>query len=1107
MIETIAHLADIHVRKTPSRNQEYEQVFKRVITSLKKMKPSRIAVVGDLVHDYLDLQGEQLVLAHNFLKDLAGIAPVRIGRGNHDCRKSNLKRVDSIKAIVETLSDYDIIYYDKTGFYVDDNITWAVWHHGEKNNNPWRKKEGKTILANPEHNFTVDLFHDPVSGCLSTSNFEMKSKSYYKVGDFKGDLSLLGDIHKQQYLNKEKTKAYCGSLIAQDISEGDGAFHGYLLWDVATKTATEVPIKSTHSYHNVKITPYTDFDDLDFEIEDTTKDMTVRFLWHTLPTVRTAENDRSLASYVKGKYGNVKVLHKNEFVESEDIEIDANVVTLENVTDEAVQHEIFRNHLEKIGADDDLIEDIIKLDGEILNLIDIPVDQNIEWDIVKFGGTNFMSYGKLDIDWRNLDGLYQITGENTAGKTTLMKLISYILFNKTLETETRQKHGDIRFVNNRNGADSSDSYLVLEANGEYFGIKKNTTIERKRDKSVSKVPTKLSYYVLNSPDDEMTDDNALEKLDGDQRNATQKKIDAIIGSYENFKRIVMTTSDTLNEILSNDMATFIDSLLFDSGLDIFDKKLEGWKKLNKLNNEKSRVTCNVDLVEKSNVIYEQDISLNKVNVEDIEKIKLPEVNDKLIKGNEYIQEQTLKLYKIDDEIFNLDVDTARLDISGHNRKIVEIESRKLVLQRSISVLKETYDVEKLNNLILQRDGHKQTIYEKKMSIKEQERTKSNHRHQIEILNGKIFTLKRDGKTLKDEVTALKESKTCPTCGQLMTAEHQTHVDEKVNEKVAKMYSLGDDIKSVQNDIDTVWTTAMNVCDEEISVLEKEIVSIDLGMEKVLTEIGDLNNEKNDVERRKTLQDELDLIPTKIENEELNISIINQKITRHEDSLKQIEENVRINKSIVAAKEKVKLLEGEKTNLTERIFIIKREITDKELLIKNNETLVTDFKVQEHQDNVMAQYKKCVHRDGIPRFMLVNHILPKINKTLEKILDVADFKIWLDPEDLRPKLVYYSRPDSIVDCIGSSGKERTFSSVVLKFALNQINVKAKPSIFLLDEVMGKLDPNGVEEFKQILQLIKNNMKKVLVIEHTHEINPDHLITAKLDDDGISSLTLT
>jgi len=73
-----------------------------------------------------------------------------------------------------------------------------------------------------------------------------------------------------------------------------------------------------------------------------------------------------------------------------------------------------------------------------------------------------------------------------------------------------------------------------------------------------------------SPDDELTNELSIDNLDEDRRVKTQQKITSIIGGYDNFMRIVMTTSDTLNRILSNDMAVFIDSLLFDSGLDIFD---------------------------------------------------------------------------------------------------------------------------------------------------------------------------------------------------------------------------------------------------------------------------------------------------------------------------------------------------------------------------------------------------------------------------------------------------------------------------------------------------------------------------------------------------------
>ena len=1105
MVNKIVHMADIHIRKTPTRNFEYGEVFKRVIKSLKDEKPDRIVIVGDLVNDYLDLQGEQLIMAYNFLKDMSMVAPVRITRGNHDCRKINLNRVDSIEAIVSTLKDYDIKYYNKTGFYTDDNITWGVWHHGDKNNNPWKNKDGKKILKNPEHYFTIDLFHDPITGCKSTSGFEMKSKSYYKISDFRGDLSLFGDIHKFQYLDKNKTKAYCGSLVEQDISEGDGDFHGYLVWDVATKTATQVPIKNDYTHHNIKITPYIDFDDLDFEIENPTSHMWVRFLWGTLPATRNSDNERAVTAYVKSLYKNLTISHKNEFIESEEIEVNEDV-TLENISDVAVQQDIFKDYLTRIGIDETLINDVIALDEEIFKSIDVLVDGNIEWNVVKFGGTNFMSYEKLDIDWRDMNGLFQISGVNTAGKTTIMKILTYILFGKTLETKDKLKFGDKRFVNNRNGAKFCDGYIVIEANGEYYGIKKMTRIETKKDGTINGAPTSLSYYVLANPDDVMDDNTAIEKLDGDRKDKTQKKINSIIGSYDNFMRIVMTTSDTLNNVLSNDMAVFIDSLLYDSGLDIFDKKLEGLKVYQKRVNEKSRVVCNVEATTNANTILRESIKNLQDEIKLIDEVNIPEIQNRVVMGRTHVENLTKRLYHIDQEIYSLNVDECVDEIKMHKTNIDELSGREGILIESINSLINSFDEEKLVRLNQERDNNKQLIYDKKLEIKSEEKKISDWQHEIEIENGKIFVLKRDGKKMKDNIAELKKSKTCITCGQPLTADHQIHIDETIINVRNEMMKIVDEIKLIENNILSNQAILISSSNERIKGVNDEIVRLELNMEGMLNEIGVLNNERNDVERRKHLQVELNMIPTKIQNEELKIDVISGRVSRHKDSLKQIKDNKETNRLIILSKEKINELELKLEEFKEDVFIRKTSIADKILKIKNNDLLIAEFKIQEYQDKVLGLYKKCVHRDGIPRQMLVNYIIPKINKTLSDVLSMSTFRVWLDENDLKPKLTYNDRPDSIIDCISASGKERTFSSVILKFALNQINVKSKPSIFLLDEVMGKLDEDSVSEFKGILQIIKDKMSKVLVIEHSHEINPDYLINVGLSDEGISSLNI-
>ena len=1102
MIKTIVHLADIHIRKVPTRNDEYSKVFKNLVSSVKKQKPDRILIVGDLFHDYLDLQSEQLILASELLNDLAEIAPVRITRGNHDFRKKNTKRVDSVAAIVKILNNPSIVYNDKTGLFDDENVTWAVWHHGAPKNNPWKTKAGKTALTERKTNKRtyIDLFHDPINGCKSTTGFEMKSRSYYNIKDFQGDYTFLGDIHKMQYFGEKK--AYCGSLIAQDVSEGDDAFHGYLLWDIVKGTTSEIEVQNEHSFKNIRINPFTDFEDLDFEIENPTKYMKVRIVWGTLPNTRNKENERTIVEYIKSNYDNVVISHKNEFVEEDEIDVDENI-TLEDITQESVQHEIFKDYFKKIGVEDDVVEDILNLDSEITKKIDVTEASNVEWSVVKFFGKNFMSYKDIEIDWRDKDGLYQITGINTAGKTTILKLISYILFSKTLETETRVKYGDKRFVNNKVSDDYCEASLVLEANGEYYGIKKRTDIERKKGGEIKGAPTKVFYHVLSTPDDEMTDDNALDALTEDNKVKTQKKIEEIIGDYDNFMRVVMTTSDTLNRILSNDMSVFVDSLLYDSGLDVFDKKLNALKDHVKELNKKSRITCNVESTKLANQTYQGDIGGLNNQIIKIEEVDLPAIQERINKGDEYVEQLNKKIFKIDPEIENLDVEQSKESVSNHKKEIERLNQRKDVLDEAIKPLKETYNEERLNELLEKKEEHKQQVHDLKLEIKDFERKISEEDHKIEILNGYIHVAKEQGGKNKEEILNLRKSKTCPTCGQKLTAEHQIHIDEKIKEVEEVMFSFVDAINKHQKVIDETHKPKIEEYREMISKNEKTVTELSTKMEDDLAEIGELTNDKNDVEKRKELQTELDQIPTKIQNEELRVEIITKKLDDYDKSQEQIEENKKIEKGITAAKEKIETLKGEENELRESAVLLKTQIKEKENKIKENEQLLKDFEEQEYQDSILELYKKCVHRDGIPRQLLSNYIIPRINLEMGKILSNIPFKVWLDADDLRPKLAYNNTPTAVVDAISASGKERTFASVVLKFALNQINVKSKPTLFLLDEVMGKLSEESVEEFVEILHEIKDRMKKFLIIEHNHEVHPDYLINVERSPEGIST----
>jgi DNA repair exonuclease SbcCD ATPase subunit/DNA repair exonuclease SbcCD nuclease subunit len=1108
MISKIAQISDIHLRKSPSRNEEYSQVFDNLITSLKNDKPDRIVLTGDIFHDYLDLQGEQILLCRSLLISLSEICKVVIIRGNHDFRKMNNNRVDSIEALVTLLDNNNIRYYNSSGFYEDDNIIWVVWHHGQKNNNPWKTKEGNNHIENRlKDKVYVDLFHDLINGSTNFNGLEVNNKSLYSIKEFIGDYSMFGDNHKAQFLDKNKRKAYSGSLIAQDFSEGDDEFHGYYLWDVKDNNVNEVSVYNDYSFKNIKITPFIDFDDLDFEIENPTTNMKIRFIWCTLPELRNKINEEKLANYLRNNFAenNIKIFHKNDFIESNKMVVDENV-SVQNILDTNVQHKIFREHLEKIGVESKIIEDIIKLDNEIEAIIEHDEISNIEWDIVRMGGVNFMSYEKFDMDWRDVTGLVQINGENARGKTTLLKNLSYVLFGKTLETENRVKYGDLRYVNNRNVAKFCESYLIIEANGEYYGIKRRTDIQRDKNGNINGAPTTLKYYLLNSPDDELNDDNFIDNLSEDRRVKTQDRINTIIGTYDNYMRIVMTTSDTLNRILSNEMSVFIDSLLHDSGLNVFDKKNDAIKDYSKKLNEKNRINCDVNKsLNEINEIGENNKKLNESIVEN-ENNKLPDIKNRLTVGKNFLEDTIKKLHPINPDIINFDLEGANNMIIQYNKDIKVLDEQKGVLSDSITKLIETYDEERLNKLTNDREEHRVEINNLKLKIKDIQRSQDNERHKIEVLNGDNFRLKKDIETKNGKIFTYQHSKTCPTCNRLLEENDMIHIDTLINEIKNEITVIEDTInKNINVEIPKI-TLDIDKLKSEVIDVEKEIEKITLKMDDKLNEIGILTNQRNDVEKRKELVNKLNEIPTKKQNYELKIELLENKINLYNNSLLMIEENKKTEKLIDLAKQKIVLLENEEKEINQTIVNLKNEVENNKTKITQINKLIEDFREQEYRDNVISLYKKCVHRDGIPSYVLGSFIIPKINNIMSNILASTDFSVWIDVDDFRPKFKYYVRPDSIIDCIGASGKERTFSSLAIKFALNEMNVKSKPKLLLLDEITGKLVNESVDEFIQFLNILKHRMKRVVIIEHNHELNPDHVINVTLNDNGISELTV-
>lgn len=1100
-IEKICHISDVHLRKSIRRHDEYSSVFQRTYESIKEKNPNRIVIVGDLFHDFIDLQPEVTKLAADFLTNLAKIAKVIITRGNHDLQKRNKTRMDSIQAIVDILNNDNIVYYNETGLYKDENVTWAVWHHGVKDNNPWKKSNMKDL---DKSTTTIDLFHDPINGVSSPTGFEFKSGVYNKKSDFKGDYGFFGDIHKQQFL-VENRKAYSSSLIAQDFGEGDDDFHGYLFWNIAEGTSELVDIPNDYSYNNVSINSFTDFDDLDLELENPTKYNRVRFVWNTLPNIDNKENKRKVTEYIKSKYNTIAIHHKADYIEDDTVVDNDTKEQLNHINEKSTQLDLLKRYCENSGVDDKYIPELLKLDEEIIDGVEFEEFTNIIWDIIYLRSVNFMSYENIEIDFRDKNGIYQVSGLNQAGKSTFLRNIAYVLYNKTPETERTMKFGDQRYINNKTNLDYTVGEVVIPANDVFYGIRRKTTIERNKAGEVKGSPTKVEYFEFKTDDFDFSDENNIESLDNDRKDVVQKNLERIIGTYENFMRIILTTSDSLNDSLSSNPSEFTDALLSDSGIDLYDKKSEAFKEYLKKYNEKPKVHCDVEStkekINQKKILIEE--SLEKINT--IKDIDLPEHNKKIETGEKYVEELFSKKWSIDEKIVNLDLNQTNYiitDLEGQKTDLnIKLDRKKANLEK----LPSEYDKERLDALLLEKDNHREKEFNLKNSINDYDKTISSIKMEISMIESDINGLKRDGKAKKDEIEKLKNSKTCPTCGQDLDEDHIGHINESIEATKKEMLGFADQIKQKEPKVVELNGKISDLEEKKVGI-RNDIDTMNDNFQSMLNEIGEIETVKNQVEERKDIQNEIDNIPLQLENLDLKIQKNKDLLTEYESVKSKIEDNEKIDAQIVKAKERLSLLKQEKENLNNSIYELDGVVKDSKRIVDESDELIVKWLKQEEQDEIHKLYKKIIHRNGIPTELLKTYIIPKINTHLNDVMVESDFIVWLDENDLKLKLADNNNLDAVIDAISGSGKERTFASVALKYALNQVNAKSKPSFIMMDEIMGKLVEKSVDEFVSILETIKLKTKKIFIIEHNHNVNPDYVIDVEKDERGCSSLTL-
>lgn len=460
IVKTIYHIGDIHIRKNNDRDKEYADVFKRTCDEIAKSKKNALVVcVGDIFHD--GLSPTAIILAKNFFMNLCEICDVVVFRGNHDqATKSNSESMDFLFPILYKLETKNKIHIlDKTGFYEYGNI---VFGYTDVYDQHVFKMEGY------DEKIKIGLWHGTISGSKNDAGMDLSDHAKFTVDDFDGyDYVMLGDIHKTQYINKNKTIAYCGSLIQQNHGESLTQ-HGYIRWDLAKKTSKFVNIDNDYGYVTIEIK-----DDKVNDLPDLPQNVNLRII-HSgsseeyIKSVYTKVSDKSIIVNFEDKK------EQNEFIFSDVKADEVHEVNNDETTVERLTKYIEDNYDDYTEEDKKEIESILR---KVISGLDYNYDthkKSIKLKSLMFNNFNVYGGGNC-IDYSSMKGIINVCGKNGIGKSSVaVHVLLYAIYGLCEESSV----GRYDYINNKKN--NMMTSIILDVNGAEYRIYRTSLFKDKK---------------------------------------------------------------------------------------------------------------------------------------------------------------------------------------------------------------------------------------------------------------------------------------------------------------------------------------------------------------------------------------------------------------------------------------------------------------------------------------------------------------------------------------------------------------------------------------------------------------------------------------------------
>jgi len=1011
-IKYIHHISDVHIRNL-KRHAEYEQVFERLYEKIKQNREDSIIYIGgDIAHSKTDMSPELVDQTSRFLKSLSEICPTIVITGNHDCNLNNLNRLDVLTPIINNLNLPNLHYLKRSGVYDIADMSFVVW-------DVWEDEEDYIKASDFEADTKVVLYHGTVDRSKTDVGFSLPGK--VTIDYFDGyDLGLIGDIHKRQYLDKEKTIAYCGSLIQQNHGESIG--HGYLLWEVETKKSEYIEIPNDYGYYTI---------DIDKGIVPDVKGMPKKARLRVRVSNTNGIELKKALAIIHHRYGIKDVTITK--VDRRDVGNSDSEMVIGDVNDTDYQYELIEDYLKRNHAiTDETLVKIKKLNEEINNeLPPARVKRNINWKLKHFEFSNMFCYGENNyVDFTQLDGIVGMFAPNASGKSTLLDALSFCLFDITSRT-TRAAS----VLNNRK------NNFYCKVNFEVGGL--DYFIERKASKRArdGHVKVNVNFWMID-------DKGQTISLNGDQRRTTNYNINQVVGTYEDFILSTLSTQNNFTVFIDKTqkerkelLSTFMGTDIFDSLYQSANDKISETQTLLK---DFSKVDYSKNLAE-----LQKQTTLLQVKQTDLLSKKEKQV-EKQNKLNNKIIKLTKKLKVVDDNI--QDIDKLEKDLISQSSDFKEV----------IKDIDKTFsEFNDISNLL---DEIETTItqYESD-NINEQYsefQTLQQSRDEFQI---EIDKLKVEVRNKLDKTEKLKGVTWDEDCEHCMS--NPLTLDAIETEK-----NLEKD-----KELAAAYLEKKNKMDEKIEALNPIIEQKE--------KYDEYKSSLVEAEfRERELKTNLQYFKERKKNINSSIETIEQDIKQYNEQKSNIKYNKKIKEDIQVVQNDLDDVEDVIVNLTSDITEVHADIKVGDSEMKNINNKIKEIEELENKNQAYRYYLDAVRRDSVP-YELLEKAIPTIEGEINNILgQLVDFQMSLemDGKNINSNIVYDDVNQWPLEL--SSGMERFISSLAMRVGLINVSNLPRSNFLAIDEGWGTMDSDNINSVYNLFQYLKGQFQFALIVSH-------------------------